>query len=106
VIAIIVIVVVLIVVLHNEQSASTALATYLPLLPTSQVASKDSVARLSWLRERMALSEKTWQKSVEQRAEMASTHPDNPKIPFFPNRLLEVPVYDLGFLSGYMDVPA
>lgn len=90
-IAIIVIVVVLIVVLHNEQSASTALATYLPLLPTSQVASKDSVARLSWLRERMALSEKTWQKSVEQRAEMASTHPDNPKIPFFPTDFLRYP---------------
>ncbi|KAF2026709.1 hypothetical protein EK21DRAFT_103055 [Setomelanomma holmii] len=47
--------------------------------------------RLSWLRERLALSEKTWQKSVELREEMAQQHPDNPKIPFFPTDFLKYP---------------
>jgi hypothetical protein len=87
----IIIVAILIFVLHNEESASTALLPYLPLLPTSHTASKESIARLSWLRERMALSEKTWRKSVEERAEMASQHPDNPTIPFFPTDFLRYP---------------
>jgi hypothetical protein len=80
---------VLMLVLHNEESASTALLPYLPVLP--QAASKASIARLSWLRERMALSEKTWQKSVEGRGQMAAEHPDYPRVPFFPTDFLRYP---------------
>lgn len=76
--------------LHNEESASTALLPYLPVLP-SQALSKASIARLSWLRERIALSEKSWQRSVELRDQMAAQHPDNPKIPFFPTDFLKYP---------------
>jgi hypothetical protein len=39
----------------------------------------------------MALSEKTWQKSVEQRGQMAAQHPNNPNIPFFPTDFLKYP---------------
>ncbi|KAF2827532.1 hypothetical protein CC86DRAFT_321696 [Ophiobolus disseminans] len=87
----IVILAILILVLHNEQSTTTALLPYLPVLPKSQTASTESIARLSWLRERISLSEKTWQKSVEQRGQMAAQHPDNPSIPFFPTDFLKYP---------------
>jgi hypothetical protein len=82
-------VVLLILVLHNEESASSALLPYIPVLPKGS--STTATARLSWLRERIALSEKTWQKSVVQREEMAQQHPDNPKIPFFPTDFLKYP---------------
>jgi hypothetical protein len=88
---IIIVAVVLILVLHNEESASTALLPYLPVLP-KQAGSEASTARLSWLRERMALSEKAWKKSVELREQMAKEHPDYPnKIPFFPTDFLKYP---------------
>ncbi|KZM24973.1 uncharacterized protein EKO05_0009466 [Ascochyta rabiei] len=45
----------------------------------------------TWLRERMALSEKSWKKSVELRETMAASHPANPKIPFFPTDFLKYP---------------
>jgi hypothetical protein len=37
------------------------------------------------------LSEKSWQKSVELREKMAQQHPDNPKIPFFPQDFMKYP---------------
>ena len=45
----------------------------------------------TWLRDRMALSEKSWKKSVELREKMAASHPANPKIPFFPTDFLKYP---------------
>lgn len=39
----------------------------------------------------MALSEKSWSKSVELREKMANSHPDNPKIPFFPQDFMRYP---------------
>ena len=39
----------------------------------------------------MALSEKSWKKSVEQREKMAASHPANPKVPFFPTDFLKYP---------------
>lgn len=89
-VTVILIVVFLIALFHSEESASTALLPYLPLLPSTGSSPAVS-ARLSWLRERMSLSEKSWQKSVELREEMASQHPDNPRIPFFPTDFLKYP---------------
>ena len=62
---------------------------YLPVLP-SQGTAKSSLTQ-TWLRERMALSEKSWAKSVELRDDMAAKHPDNPKVPFFPTDFLKYP---------------
>jgi hypothetical protein len=87
---ILVVAVILILVLHNEESASSALLPYLPVLPKA-AGSEASIARLSWLRQRMALSEKSWKKSVELRDGMAKQHPDNPSIPFFPQDFLKYP---------------
>ncbi|OAK99871.1 hypothetical protein IQ06DRAFT_250294 [Phaeosphaeriaceae sp. SRC1lsM3a] len=87
---VLVVVVILILALHNEESASTALLPYLPVLPKGQ-SSTESKARLSWLRERMTLSEKAWKKSVDERDVMAKEHPDYPKVPFFPQDFLKYP---------------
>lgn len=89
-IAVVIVLVFLIALLRNEESASTAILPYLPVLPSGSL-SKSSADRLAWLRERMALSEKSWKKSVELREEMAQTHPDNPNIPFFPQDFLRYP---------------
>jgi hypothetical protein len=88
---VLIVAVVLILVLHNEESASTALLPYLPVLPSSQSSSSGSNGRLAWLRERIALSEKSWKKSVDQRDQMAKTHPDYPQVPFFPTDFLKYP---------------
>ena len=85
----IVVVVLLIVIFHNEQSAGSALLPYLPVRPSQS--SKSSPEQQAWLHERMALSEKSWQKSVELRGQMAAQHPNNPKIPFFPMDFLKYP---------------
>ncbi|KAH7401396.1 methyltransferase domain-containing protein, partial [Pyrenochaeta sp. MPI-SDFR-AT-0127] len=90
VITALVVVVFLVILFHNEESASSALLPYLPVLP-SKSPSPSSPAKQALLQERMELSEKSWQKSVELREAMAAKHPDNPRIPFFPRDFLKYP---------------
>jgi hypothetical protein len=85
----IIVLIFLIALFHNEESSS-ALRPYLPSLP-SQASSRTTIDRLSWLRDRMALSEKAWKKSVDERGRMAAQHPDYPKVPFFPTDFLSFP---------------
>ncbi|KAL6149601.1 hypothetical protein ACJBU6_11145 [Exserohilum turcicum] len=80
----------LIVIFHNEESAGTALLPYLPVLPSTGSSQSSSLLR-AWIKDRSALSEKSWKKSVDLRDSMAKTHPDNPKIPFFPQDFLKYP---------------
>jgi hypothetical protein len=84
------VVVFLIVIFHNEESAGTALLPYLPVLPATGSSQPSSILQ-AWIKDRSALSEKSWKKSVELRDQMAKTHPDNPKIPFFPMDFLKYP---------------
>ena len=86
----IVVVVFLIVIFHNEESAGTALLPYLPVLPSTGSSQTSSILQ-AWIKDRSALSEKLWKKSVELRDQMAKQHPDNPKIPFFPMDFLKYP---------------
>ena len=60
-------------------------------LPSLSQSSKLPSYPPTWLRDRMALSEKAWKKSVEQREKMAASHPANPKVPFFPTDFLKYP---------------
>jgi len=85
-----VIVLIFLIALFHNQDSSSALLPYLPSLP-SQASSRTTIDRLSWLRERMALSEKAWKKSVDERGNMAAQHPDYPKVPFFPTDFLSFP---------------
>jgi hypothetical protein len=71
---------------HNDKAGSYAILPYL-----SQSPSKLPSYPSTWLRERMDLSERSWQKSVELRGKMASEHPNNPNIPFFPMDFLKYP---------------
>jgi hypothetical protein len=71
---------------HNDHAGSYAILPYL-----SQGSSKLPSYPSTWLRERMDLSERSWQKSVELRGKMASEHPNNPNIPFFPTDFLKYP---------------
>ncbi|KAJ4384477.1 hypothetical protein N0V86_000076 [Didymella sp. IMI 355093] len=70
------------------QNNDTGTYAFLPSLSQS---SKLPSYPPTWLRERMALSEKSWKKSVELREKMAQSHPANPKIPFFPTDFLKYP---------------
>ncbi|KAH9879790.1 hypothetical protein J1614_001814 [Plenodomus biglobosus] len=81
------VVIFLILIFHNQQPA--ALLPYLPTIPITH--SKSTPEQKALLRERMALSEQTWKKSVELRDEMAKQHHDYPRIPFFPTDFLRYP---------------
>lgn len=87
VISLIVVAIFLIAFLNNDQSA------LLPHIPLAQTHSPSRPVSYppSWLHDRMALSEKAWAKSVEQRERMAASHPDNPKVPFFPTNFMKYP---------------
>ncbi|KAF2129734.1 hypothetical protein P153DRAFT_338774 [Dothidotthia symphoricarpi CBS 119687] len=87
VITVVIVAIFVIAIFNNEQ---TALLPYLPL-SQSYSPSKPVSYPPSWLKDRMALSEKSWEKSVEQREKMAASHPSNPKVPFFPTDFLKYP---------------
>ncbi|EUC30460.1 hypothetical protein COCVIDRAFT_33301 [Bipolaris victoriae FI3] len=84
------VVVFLILIFHNEESAGTALLPYLPVLPSTGSSQSSSLLR-AWIKDRSALSEKSWKASLDQREQMAKSHPDNPRIPFFPMDFLKYP---------------
>ncbi|EDU49332.1 Methyltransf-22 multi-domain protein [Pyrenophora tritici-repentis] len=84
------VVVFLIVIFRNEESAGTALLPYLPVLPSTGSSQPSSLLQ-AWIKDRSALSEKSWKNSVERRDQMAKQHPDNPQIPFFPTDFLKYP---------------
>ncbi|KAF1828694.1 hypothetical protein BDW02DRAFT_584292 [Decorospora gaudefroyi] len=80
----------LVLIFQREGSAGTALFPYLSVLPSTRVSVPSSILQ-AWIEDRSALSEKSWQKSVQLRDQMAKQHPDNPKIPFFPMDFLKYP---------------
>ncbi|KAF2241954.1 hypothetical protein BU26DRAFT_524601 [Trematosphaeria pertusa] len=82
VIAALVILVCVVAVLQNKSGERS----FLPSLPLPQ---RSSNRKYPTLRERFALSEKSWLKSVELRKQMAVAHPDNPQIPLFPAQSLD-----------------
>jgi len=82
-------VVFLILVFHNEPH--TALLPYLSSLPSTAKLYKSTPEHKALLRQRMALSERSWEKSVELRGQMAKQHHDYPSIPFFPVDFLRYP---------------
>lgn len=63
--------------------------SFLPALSSSYY----TKASHKWptLQDRMNVSERSWQKSVELRHRMAVAHPNNPQIPFFPTDFLKYP---------------
>ncbi|KAF2727529.1 hypothetical protein EJ04DRAFT_594746 [Polyplosphaeria fusca] len=80
------VVILLIFILTCIPSSTPSTLTFLP----SSISSRIRPERLKWssLRDRLSLSEKTWQRSVELRHQMAGLHPDNPQIPLFPAQTL------------------
>ncbi|CBX98427.1 hypothetical protein LEMA_P098360.1 [Plenodomus lingam JN3] len=89
IVAAIAVVIFLILLFHNEQPA--ALLPYLSNLPTPAKFTKSTPEQQAALRERMALSEKAWKKSVEQRDAMAKQDEQYPNIPFFPMDFIKAP---------------
>ncbi|PSN75112.1 hypothetical protein BS50DRAFT_512604 [Corynespora cassiicola Philippines] len=59
--------------------------SFMPSMPS---ALKPAAPATRTLQDRMALSEKSWLKSVDLRGKMATAHPENPQIPFFPAQTL------------------
>lgn len=82
-------VVFLLLVFNNERHS--ALLPYLSSLPNKASFYHSTPERKELLRERMALSERSWQKSVEERDRMAKQHHAYPSIPFFPVDFGEYP---------------
>lgn len=60
--------------------------SFIRAFPSQHLKSADVDTKL---KDRMALSEKNWKKSVELRHKMALEHPKNPQIPLFPAQSIE-----------------
>lgn len=81
VVAAIIVVVFFIAILHNNSEQQS-------FIPSNLLPQRQPNRAPPTLKERIALSEKAWKKSVDLRHEMAIKHPDNPQIPLFPAQTL------------------
>jgi len=81
-VATIIVLVFFVAILHNNAEQPS----FIPSFPLPQ---RSSGRRYPTLKERMALSEVSWQKSVQLRESMAVAHPSNPQIPLFPAQSLD-----------------